>query len=484
MKIHQNSKDQRGETLIVLYHKSGIKSGLTEHATLPKAVIDLLVSGDFEGKLGETVFFRGAEFSGHSHILCVGCESDSIDKGEVNRRAGAFAFKRLAQEKVTSASFSLKQVAAADCFVEGFVLASYSFDKYKSSMRQKLSCKELFLCDIDGKQKQIDRVLNVCDAVKICREHSDHPANELTPKLWAKLITEVCSSLPIEVEIWGNDRLAKEGMNSLLAVAKGSAEEPQLIILRYNGAATTKRPLCFVGKGLTFDSGGISLKGRQKMEEMKYDMAGGAAVVGALVGIAKLGLKVNAVGIIAAVENMPGGNATRPGDIVKARNGVTIEINDTDAEGRLVLADALTYAAEQNPQAIVDAATLTGAVSVCLGNVFSGLFSRSDELLERLKMAAAKSGEKLWQLPLASEYESDMEGTWADLVNISSTKGAGSSQAAAFLSHFVDKKIPWAHFDIAATAHHVGERLPYAPKFGASGAMVRTFINLTETFAV
>jgi leucyl aminopeptidase len=253
--------------------------------------------------------------------------------------------------------------------------------------------------------------------------------------------------------------------------------------MEYKGASNSKRPVCFVGKGLTFDSGGISIKPSAGMEEMKYDMCGGAAVIATMLAIARLKLKINAIAFVPATENMPGPGAVKPGDIAIARNGKSIEINNTDAEGRLILADALVYACEQKPAAIFDAATLTGAMVVALGNVFTGFFTRNDKLAQKVQSAAEASGELVWRMPLTDHHVRDMKGTYADLSNISSSKGAGSSTAAAFLEQFVDRDIPWAHFDVAGTAWHTGDRLPYCPKKGATGAMVRTFLELAKEFA-
>jgi len=218
------------------------------------------------------------------------------------------------------------------------------------------------------------------------------------------------------------------------------------------------------------------------MHEMKYDMCGGANIIGTMIAIARLKLKVNVVAYVASTENMPGPMANKPGDILTARNGKQVEVLNTDAEGRLILMDALSYACEQKPAVIFDAATLTGAVIMALGNSFTGVFTREDKLYGKIKKAADKTCERVWQLPLMKHHMSDMKGTHAELSNMSSFRGAGSSTAAAFLSNFVDEDIPWAHFDIAGTAWKVGNRLNYCPAKGASGAMIRTFVELSKMF--
>jgi leucyl aminopeptidase len=249
--------------------------------------------------------------------------------------------------------------------------------------------------------------------------------------------------------------------------------------MEYKGGGS-KKPICYVGKGLTFDSGGICIKPGAGMDEMKYDMCGGANVIGTMLTIAKLKLKVNAIGIVPASENMPGPMANKPGDIVTSRNGKTVEVINTDAEGRLILSDALVYASEQEPQFIVDAATLTGAMVIALGDMHTGFFSRDEKLTQKIKKAASTAGELVWEMPMHEEHTKDMKGAYADLQNVTARKGAGSAHGAVFLAEFVDSKIPWAHFDIAGTAWNTGHRIPYNNAKGATGCMIRTFVELAK----
>ena len=270
-------------------------------------------------------------------------------------------------------------------------------------------------------------------------------------------------------------------MGLLYGVGQGSSVDPRLIIMEYKGRGLKKKPpVCFVGKGITFDSGGISIKPSRSMEEMKYDMCGAADVIGTMVALEKLQAKVHAIAIVASAENMPGGSATKPGDIHYARNGLSVEVFNTDAEGRLVLGDALCLAVEKKPQFIVDAATLTGAIVVALGNDHTGYFVRGEPLVEAIKKALEATQENAWRMPLTEGHRKSMKGIHADLKNIGDGDhpGAGSAKGAAFLSYFVDEDIPWAHFDIAGTAYNVGHLYPYCPKRGASGLMVRTFCQL------
>jgi leucyl aminopeptidase len=271
-------------------------------------------------------------------------------------------------------------------------------------------------------------------------------------------------------------------MGGLLGVAQGSDQEPRFIIMEYKGAAASKKPLCFVGKGLTFDSGGVSIKPGAGMHEMKYDMQGGAAVIGAMLAIAKLKLKVNVVAYVPSTENMINGSATKPGDVLVARNGKTVEVLNTDAEGRLILMDAIAYASEKKPAAIVDTATLTGAMVIALGNSHTGFFSNDEKLVKKIEEAAKVTNEAVWHMPLCQDHHDDMKGLHADLSNLSATRGAGSATAAAFLSNFVGEGIPWAHMDIAGTAWNVGNRLNYCTSKGASGCLVRTFVELARKF--
>jgi len=308
----------------------------------------------------------------------------------------------------------------------------------------------------------------------------------MTPSVLAQTVQNKFKKVKnVKVSIWNKERIKKERMGGLLGVSLGSYQEPRVILIEYKGDASSKKtaPLYFAGKGITFDSGGISLKPASNMDEMKYDMCGAVAVIGTLLAVSSLEMKVNVVGIVGACENMPGATANKPGDILKARNGKTMDVLNTDAEGRLVLADILSYACEQKPVFIIDAATLTGSVVVALGNMYSGLFTRNKNLEKQILDASKSSGEKIWSLPLNDHHTKDVKGIVGDVANISSTKGAGSSTAAAFLEQFVNKNIPWAHLDIAGTAYNVSNRLSYCRPQTASGVMVRTFVEICRQYS-
>lgn len=446
------------------------------------------------GKAGESVLFR--EFAGAAsrHLLVVGLGTLKSVTPESFRQCSASIHDYIKQMNYPECfidfdSLSAKQKNPANLqgLVEGLVLSSYEFTELKSKKDKKEKSNSLQI-HIALKEKAaayrnaFNEALTLADTVNFSRFLGDMPGNLMTPEILAEKTVEAARGTKIKATIWNKDRIKKERMGGLLGVSMGSEVEPRFIILEYNGAAKTKKPVAFVGKGLTFDSGGISIKPSAAMEEMKYDMCGGANVIGTVLAIAKLKLKVNVIGLIPATENMPGPLATKPGDIHTSRNGKTFEVNNTDAEGRLILSDALVYASEQKPEIIIDAATLTGAMVVALGNTHTGYFTRNEKLKKTIEEAAKASGEWVWNMPLTDFHVADMKGTFADLSNISAGKGAGSATAAAFLEQFVEEGIPWAHFDIAGTGWAVGNRLKYCPKKGASGAMIRTFVEIARSF--
>ncbi|MBY0383517.1 leucyl aminopeptidase family protein, partial [bacterium] len=329
-------------------------------------------------------------------------------------------------------------------------------------------------------KKNLEMSECVAEAVNFARYLGDCPGNFMTPTQLGKEAEGLAKGTSLKVQVWDKKRIEKERMESFLGVSYGSDQEPKFICMEYKGGGAKQKPICFVGKGLTFDSGGISLKPGAGMEEMKFDMCGGAAVIATMGAIAKMKLKINAIAFVPATENMPGPSANKPGDIRKARNGKTIEVNNTDAEGRLILADALVYACEKKPALIADAATLTGAMMIALGNVHTGFYTRNEKLRKKVEACAESCGERVWAMPLVDDHVKDMKGYYADLTNLAPSRNAGSATAAAFLESFVDKDIPWAHFDIAGTAWNVSGRLPYITTKGASGAIVRTFIEMAK----
>ena len=324
-----------------------------------------------------------------------------------------------------------------------------------------------------------------CDAIKegifLTRDLVSEPPNVLSPRAYVSKIKKL-SKLGLKIKAYGEKELKKLGLNALLGVGQGSANETYLVTIEWNGKKQTeKKPLAFVGKGVCFDTGGISLKPAKFMEEMKYDMAGSAVVVGLLNSFALRKAKVNAVGVVGLVENMPGSNAQRPGDIVKSYSGKTIEVLNTDAEGRLVLADALSFTEKKyKPKFIIDLATLTGAIIVSLGEEYAGLFSNNDELSKKIFKASENVNEKVWRLPLHKNYDKLIDSKIADVQNINYVGGAGSITAAQFLQRFILNKTPWAHLDIAGMAF--SKKAANLNPGGATGFGVSLLNNLVKEY--
>ena len=369
-------------------------------------------------------------------------------------------------------------------FIFGFNLKSYTFNKYKTLNKEKIKEKIDFKIITKNKEK-IEKNYKYYEAIKegvfLTRDLVSEPPNVLNPKSYVQEIQKL-SKLGLKIKSYNEKELKRLGMNALLGVGLGSANETYLVTIEWNGKNNSlKNPLTFVGKGVCFDTGGISLKPAKFMEEMKYDMAGSAVVVGLLKSLALRKAKVNAVGVVGLVENMPGSRAQRPGDIVKSYSGKTIEILNTDAEGRLVLADALSFAEKKyKPKFIIDLATLTGAIIISLGEEYAGLFSNNDELSKNIFKASENVNEKVWRLPLHKNYDKLMDSTIADVQNINYSGGAGSITAAQFLQRFILNKTPWAHLDIAGMAF--SKKAANLNPSGATGFGVRLLNNLIKEY--
>jgi leucyl aminopeptidase len=371
--------------------------------------------------------------------------------------------------------------------VQGTVLADYSFESHKSQAEDgngaEAKPKRLDGLILSGEGDLgaiVEEAKIVADAVNEARDLQNRPANDLTPTALAEHARTLAREIEqLSVEVEGRAGIVARKMGAFAAVAQGSEQEPALITLRYEPPGARGAQLGLVGKAVTFDSGGISLKPGAKMAEMKFDMSGGAAVIAAIAAIARIGLPVRIVGVVGATENLPSGRAVKPGDIVRASNGKTIEVNNTDAEGRLVLADCLCHAVSLGAERIVDLATLTGAVIIALGSTYAGLISNDDALGARVVAASERSGEIAWRLPLHAEYDELIKGKYGDLDNAPEGRKAGTIVGAAFLSNFVGET-PWAHLDIAGSAWDLGRA--YAPK-GASGYGVRLLVDLARSYA-
>jgi leucyl aminopeptidase len=455
---------------------------------LTKGAIGRALSvGRFKGRPDEQLAILAPPGIEAARILLIGLgKADSLDAATLLAIGGRIAAAlngagehagSVAVDEIPGARIGTGEMAAN--LAQGARLRAYRFDKYRTREKpeQKQTLKRLtfMLEDHAAAKKAFDPLEKIAEGVALTRDLVSEPPNVIYPVTLAERAKKL-ADLGVQVEVLGEKQMKKLGMGALLGVGQGSAQESQLVVMQWRGASDAKqRPVAFVGKGITFDTGGISIKPAQGMEDMKWDMAGAGTVIGLMHALAARKAKVNAIGIVAAAENMPSGTAQRPGDIVTSMSGQTIEVINTDAEGRLVLADALWYCQEQfKPQAIVDLATLTGAVIVALGTVYGGLFSNNDTLAERLAAAGKATGELLWRLPLADAYDKQINSDAADMKNVGGRNG-GSITAAQFIQRFI-KDTPWAHLDIAGVAWS-DKDAPAIPK-GATAFGVRLLERL------
>lgn len=410
----------------------------------------------FEGKLASTVELLAPE-PGYDSFVVIGCgdlgECDEVEWLRVGGKLRAATAKAELLTIICETGDGPLSEDANAAIAAGARLRSYEFDKYKTKSNDKppKSSKIVLGVADPAKSRKSWKVLEaITDGVVTARDLVNEPANILGPVEFAKQ-AETLSKLGVEIEILDEKDMKKSKMGALLGVAQGSVRPPRMVIMKWNGGKVKQQPVAFIGKGVVFDTGGISMKPAGGMEDMKGDMGGAAAVTGLMHALAARKAKANVIGIIALVENMPDGNAQRPGDIVTSMSGQTIEVLNTDAEGRLILADALWYCQKQfKPQFMINLATLTGAILVALGNQHAGLFSNNDELSERLTAAGKSTGEKVWRMPLGKEYDKMIDSKNADMKNIGG-RWAGSITAGQFLQRFVND-LPWAHLDIAGTA--------------------------------
>jgi leucyl aminopeptidase len=420
----------------------------------------------------------------HAHgirFVAVGLGKADELTSERSRSAGAAALAAAKGLSAKTLSVSLPDGADPAAFLEGAILKNYVFDAYKSKKDDDeengddAAIESIELTgDVDQDAVRIARAS--AEAANRARDLQNQPSNVATPSYLADRAASIAAEHELEFDIHDRDWIVGKGMGAFAAVAKGTPEEPRLIELRYNGAGAKGPTLGFVGKAVTFDTGGISLKPSAKMEEMKFDMSGGAAVLEATAAIAELKLPVNLIALVPSTENMPGGTATKPGDIVTAYNGKTIEIDNTDAEGRLILADALTYCIEQGAERVVNLATLTGAIIVALGSTYAGLFSNDDEWAAAVEAAGEATGEIGHRLPLHDEFAALIKGRYADISNAPASRKGSSITAAEFLKNFVGDT-PWTHVDIAGTAWDLGRNYVGS---GASGFGTRLLVELAR----
>ncbi len=429
---------------------------------------ELLRSGDMDGKMGSTRLLYRVPGVAAERVLLVGLGREK-DFGEKQYRDCARAALAAVQEtgaRDACVYFAELHVPDRDAAWKArqLVLAAadvtYRFDRMKSKKAEETSLVHVAISaaskrDAAALERGMREGSAIAAGMTLARDLGNLPANVCTPTYLADTSVKLGHEWKLAVEVLEQKDMEKLGMGSLLSVTRGSHQPPKFVILRYSGAGRKDRPVVLVGKGITFDTGGISIKPSAEMDEMKFDMCGAASVLGTLRAAAELGLKLNVIGLVPACENMPGGAATKPGDIVSSMSGQTIEILNTDAEGRLILADALSYAERFEPQAVVDIATLTRACVVALGHVCSGLFANKDGLADELQAAGAESLDRVWRLPLWEDYQEQLKSNFADFANIGGP-AAGSVTAACFLSRFAGK-YDWAHLDIAGTAWKSGK---------------------------
>jgi leucyl aminopeptidase len=470
----------------------GILKELDEAASgVIKSVIE---SEELKGKEGETVYVHLASGGGlrARRLLLIGVgERESYKPAQISQMAGTVA-RFLRGKNVKTIGLVARADGDAEKMVsaaaEGATIGLFEPDKYRTIDKEERTIERFVViaegADEEALKRGAERGRIIGESVNFTRDLANEPGAYMTPTNMAERAREIAEEFGLNVDVLDESRMEQEGMGALLSVSRGSEEDAKLIILKYTPRdATTSQDedglLAFVGKGITFDSGGISLKPGENMELMKYDMTGGATVLGAMRAIAQLKPSIPVLGVVPASENLPSGKATKPGDVVKAMSGKTIEIINTDAEGRLVLSDAICYAKKLGATRIVDMATLTGAVSIALGDVNTAILGTDQELIDEVIAAGKDVGEKFWQLPLDKEYTKQIKSDIADIKNVGGRK-AGTITAAAFLKEFADG-VSWAHLDIAGTAWGDDVK-PYRAK-GPTGIAVRTVIRLVERAA-
>ncbi len=457
------------------------------------AISEVIARGDFAGRVGQTaVLYPPAKAVGAERVLLVGLGKREGADLETLRRGAGTVVKEAMKLRVSAVASLLHHAeliteaitpeSAGRAVAEGAVLGAYTFREMKSGPAESEPAPvELQAFIVLEKKKEKAREIEegarigsiIATAENRARTLGNLPGNVATPEHLAETARSIAEKTGMKCTILGRKELEKEGMRTLLAVSRGSEQEPRLIVLEHRGGKKDEKPLILLGKGLTFDAGGISIKPANGMEDMKFDMSGGAAVLGAMQGIGELDVKANVIGIVPSSENLLSGAAMKPGDVIRSHLGKTIEVINTDAEGRLILADALSYLRRFEPAAVVDAATLTGACVVALGHQYTGVLGNDDSLVEEVRAAGERSGEHVWQLPMPDEYKELLKSDYADIKN-SGGRAAGTITAAWFLREFVGD-FPWAHLDVAGTAYGDG-KLSYQIK-GSTGVPTRIFIE-------
>lgn len=480
--------------IVAVFQDFDKKAIASRVSTLPKTFLDCLNSFKksevFSAKKGSCKFAYVLDQGVLKSILFVGLGHSTDCTLESLRCSGAQAWHKLLSTQTSHLNILHSMVAdQLGAFAEGMLLAAYRFDKYKTvrDVPEYVgpSSIDLFVESISDLsfQQAIKRVIPLGQAVHLTRDWSNEPSNIGHPLYFAEQAKKLAKQYSLKYRVLNLKDALEEKMGLFLGVGQGSHREGCIVIVEYTPKAF-KKSIALVGKGVTFDSGGISIKPSARMEDMKHDMTGAATVMGALLLAAQWKIKNKLIGVMAFTENMPGGKAIQPGNILTARNGKTVEIVNTDAEGRLVLADALDYAQDLQPDVVVDIATLTGAVGVALGKIRCAIFGNNDHTIRQLQQAADFCAERVWRLPLDDEYFEDMKSDYADMKNAVNDSYGGTIRGAIFLKQFIRKKMPWVHLDIALTAYDLGglKHLPYFPRKGASGAYVRTLAKFAADY--
>ncbi len=458
----------------------------TTDPALQQAAAEVIANGEVTGKMFETtLLYNPGKLKAKRLLIIGGGKTRNFSSFELRRLAGAAA-RSLKPRSIRSFAFlapgnGVQPEEAVGAIVEGAFIGDFDPDTYKSDRKDQRMETVTVVASGDEKllRRAIDEARIIGESQNFTRQLVNEPSNRMTPTILADHARKMCEETGLKCEVYGADKIKELKMGAFWSVAQGSDEPPALIVMRYEPAgATTKPVLGLVGKGITFDTGGISIKAADGMEKMKYDMAGGAAMIGTMRAIALLQPKMKVIGIVCATENMPSGHAQKPGDVQIAMSGKSIEIINTDAEGRLVLADGLYYARQLGCTHLIDAATLTGACVVALGYVNAGVFANDDEMYQRFGRALEKAGEKMWRLPLDEEYKESIRSNIADIVN-SGGRWGGAVTAAMFLKEFAEDT-PWLHLDIAGTAW-MEESKPWIAK-GPSGIAVRSLVQFAKDF--
>ncbi len=452
-----------------------------------EAIRKVLEEEGFQGKEGQVAVYHATQGPAEK-IIALGLGPKPEATAEILRRAGGRLARKAREIRLEEAALEWPRSFREDllkAFAEGLILGSYQFTRYKTQAKdapkglQKLVLK-VTPDSLAAAQKVFQTALSYCEGTLLARDLINGAPSDVTPKVLAQTARKIARA-PVRLKLYTKKDLQRMGAGGILGVSIGSAQEPYLIHLHYKPVGNPKKSVALVGKGITFDSGGLSLKPAGSMETMKMDMSGAAAVLGVFSQLARLKPKVEVHGIIPTTENMPGGRAYKPGDVLKAMNGKTMEVLNTDAEGRLILSDGLSYAVKQKVDQIIDMATLTGACVVALGALVSGAMTNNPELLERVKAATEAEGEPIWELPLVQEYREDIKSKVADIKNIGGGREAGSIIGGLFLQEFVGDT-PWVHLDIAGPAYLEREfpAVPYLT-YGGTGLMVRSLLTFLQT---